>query len=99
MKRNRLQSKKAENLVFVHNNLRLLSHKSDEYKEGETKKWDVDAEIADLDASTAALTIDDFDGFDANTIVESAADPIGLGGDEEEDEEEEDEYEEDEDED
>ena len=87
-------------MVFVHNNLRLLSHKSDEYKEGETKKWDVDAEIADLDASTAALTIDDFDDFDANTIVDSAADPIGLGasdsgggegGDEEEDEEEEDE--------
>jgi hypothetical protein len=80
----------------VHNNLRLLSHKSDEYKEGETKKWDVDAEIADLDASTTRLTIDDFDDFDANTIVDSAADPIGLGasnsggegGDEEEDEDE-----------
>ena len=59
-----------------------------------TKKWDVGAKIADLDASTARLTIDDFDDFDVNTIVDSAADPIGLGGDEEE----EDEYEEDEDE-
>ena len=91
----------------MHNNLRLLSHKSQEYKEGETKKWDVDVEIVDLDASTAGLTIDDFDDFDTNTIVDSIADPIGLGasnsggggGDEEEDEEEEDEYEEDEDED
>ena len=108
MKRNRLQLEKAENLVFVHNNLRLISHKSQEYKEGETKKWDVGAELADLDASTARLTIDDFDDFDVNTIVDSVADPIGLGasnsgggegGDEEEDEEEEDEYEEDEDED
>ena len=84
----------------MHYSLRLLLHKSREYKEGETKKWDVVAEIADLDASTAHLTIDDFDDFDVNTIVDYAADPIGLGasdsgggegGDEEEDEEEEDE--------
>ena len=60
-----------------------------------------------MDASTVGITIDDFDDFDANTIVDSIADPIGLGasnsggggGDEEEDEQEEDEYEEDEDED
>ena len=81
--------------------MHLLSHKSQEYKEGETKKWDVDVEIADLDASTAALTIDDFDDFDANTIVDSAVDPIGLGASNSvggEGGDEEDEYEEDEDE-
>lgn len=66
-------------------------------REKNTKKWDVGAEIADLDASTARLTVDDFDDFDVNTIVDSAADPIGLSTSntgEEEDEEEEDEYEE-----
>ena len=75
----------------MHNNLCLLSHKSQEYKDGETKKWDVGAEIVDLDASTAQLIIDDFDDFDVNTIVDSIADPIGLSasntGDEEEENE------------
>ena len=76
--------------------------KSKEYKEGETKKQDVGAEIADLDAFTSRLTLDDFDDFDVNTIVASVAAPIGLGasitatGEEEEDEDE-DEYEEEDD--
>ena len=62
----------------MHNNLCLLLHKSKEYKEGETKKWDIGVEIADLNASTSWLTMDDFDDFDVNTIVASTADPIGL---------------------
>lgn len=76
----------------MHNNLRLLSDKSQEYKKGETKKWNVGAEITDLDASTARLTINDFDDLDVNTIVDYVADPIGLGasntGEEDEEEEE-----------
>ena len=62
----------------MHNNLHLLSHESQEYKKGETKKWNVGAEITDLDASTARLTINDFDDFDVNTIVDFVANPIGL---------------------
>ena len=77
MKHNRLQSKRVENLVFVHYNLRLLSHKTKKYKEGETERWDVDAEFADLDAFASRLTIEDFEDFDAHTIV-VGADPIGL---------------------
>ena len=40
-RRNKLLSKRAEDLVFVHNNLRLLSIASHEYSEGENKLWDV----------------------------------------------------------
>ncbi|CAL5185600.1 unnamed protein product [Lathyrus oleraceus] len=41
MKRNRLNPKRVEDLVFVHTNLRLLSRKSNNYNKGETKMWDI----------------------------------------------------------
>jgi len=40
VKRNALTPARAENLVFVHSNLRHLS-RSDTYKKGETRMWDV----------------------------------------------------------
>jgi hypothetical protein len=40
-KRNPMTPKRAEDLVFVHSNLRLLSRKSKEYSEGESTFWDV----------------------------------------------------------
>ena len=49
MKQNRLASKKVEELVYVHPNLHLLSHKRDEYKFGAAKLWDVKPELPDLD--------------------------------------------------
>jgi HD-like signal output (HDOD) protein len=62
VKRNRLGSKKAEDLVFIHTNLRLLSRKNDHYKEGATKLWDVAPECADLDATLHDLvTVGDGD--------------------------------------
>ena len=39
-KRNRLGTKKAQDLVFVHSNLRLLSQQQLEYKIGPTRMWD-----------------------------------------------------------
>jgi len=33
--------KRAENLVYVHSNLRLLSRNVSKYKEEETKLWDI----------------------------------------------------------
>ena len=56
MKRNRLGSKKAEELVYVHSNLRLLSHKRDEYKFGPTKLWDVEPELPDLDMTLNVMS-------------------------------------------
>ncbi|WOH11569.1 hypothetical protein DCAR_0831058 [Daucus carota subsp. sativus] len=41
VKRNKLASKRTEDLVFVHNNLRLLSRKSEECTKGPSKYWDV----------------------------------------------------------
>ena len=41
MKRNKLTLKRVEDLVYVHNNLRLLSRRSPNCNEGESKKWDI----------------------------------------------------------
>lgn len=41
VKRNALTPARAEDLVFVHSNLRHLSRRTESYKTGETKMWDV----------------------------------------------------------
>ncbi|GJN11691.1 hypothetical protein PR202_ga29901 [Eleusine coracana subsp. coracana] len=41
VKRNALTPKHAKDLVFVHSNLRFLSRRTEAYKKGETKMWDV----------------------------------------------------------
>ena len=40
MKRNKLTPQRAEDLVYVHNNLHLLSRRSPNYNEDESKMWD-----------------------------------------------------------
>jgi hypothetical protein len=57
VKRNRLGSQKAEDLVYVHSNLRLVSRRGEEYTSGPHKDWDVDAECPDLELSLSALDI------------------------------------------
>jgi hypothetical protein len=44
MKRNKLNPERAEDLVFVHNNLRLLSRKTCDYESGRSRMWDVDGD-------------------------------------------------------
>ena len=41
MKRNKLTPQRTEDLVYVHNNLRLLSRRSPNYNEGESKMCDI----------------------------------------------------------
>ncbi|GKB99952.1 hypothetical protein Tco_0986089 [Tanacetum coccineum] len=41
LRRNKLSPKRAEDLVFIHNNLRLLSRSTDQYNEEKTMMWDV----------------------------------------------------------
>ena len=41
LKRNKMTPKRAEDLVYVHSNLRLLSTNFSKYKEEETKLWDI----------------------------------------------------------
>jgi len=47
VKRNALTPERAEDLVFVHSNLRHLSRRSDAYKKGETTMWDVGGDSFD----------------------------------------------------
>uniref|UniRef100_A0A803M3X6 DUF659 domain-containing protein n=1 Tax=Chenopodium quinoa TaxID=63459 RepID=A0A803M3X6_CHEQI len=39
--KNKLTPKRAQDLVYIHNNLRLLSRRSEEYTKGRSKLWDV----------------------------------------------------------
>ena len=41
MRRNRITPKRAEDLAFVHSNLRLLSRRREEYTKGNSKKWTI----------------------------------------------------------
>ncbi|TYG76943.1 hypothetical protein ES288_D03G154800v1 [Gossypium darwinii] len=47
MRRNKINLQRAEDLVFVHNNLRLLSRNTLHYKEGENKMWDIGGDVFD----------------------------------------------------
>ena len=59
VKRNRLGSQKAEDLVYVHSNLRLASRRDPEYSSGPSKEWDVEPKSSDLEMSLAALNIEE----------------------------------------
>ena len=69
-------SKKAEDLVYIHTNLRLLSHKEDGYKEGSTKLWDVAPKSANLDATLQDLTV--MTGDDVDNIIAHASSTTGT---------------------
>ena len=81
MKRNRLGSKKAENLVYIHSTLRLISRKDPRYKEGPFKRWDqyiddatcVDEEIQpDGLVELPIVTADEFDPqLESDSYLES----------------------------
>ncbi|GAV74567.1 DUF659 domain-containing protein/Dimer_Tnp_hAT domain-containing protein [Cephalotus follicularis] len=47
MKRNKITPKRAEDLVYIHSNLRLLSRKNPQYAKGETKMWDIGGDAFD----------------------------------------------------
>jgi len=49
LKSNKITPKRAEDIVYVHSNLRLLSRNSSKYKEEETKLWDIAGDDFSLD--------------------------------------------------
>jgi len=52
--------KRAEDLVYVHSNLRLLSRNSSKYKEEETKLWDIAGDDLSLnDNEIVSLSLDE----------------------------------------
>ncbi|CAD6267137.1 unnamed protein product [Miscanthus lutarioriparius] len=59
VKRNALTPERAEDLVFVHSNLRHLSRRIDAYKTGETKMWDVGGDSFDSLGGVGILEVAD----------------------------------------
>ena len=55
LKRNKLTPARAKDLVYVRNNLHLLSRNSEEYNEEETKMWDIGGDGFDLFQGAGAL--------------------------------------------
>ena len=59
VKRNALTPERDEDLVFVHSNLRHLSRRSDAYKTGETRMWDVGGNSFDSLGGVGILEVAD----------------------------------------
>ncbi|KAH7843532.1 hypothetical protein Vadar_017835 [Vaccinium darrowii] len=77
VRRNRQATSQAEDLVFVHCNLRPLSRKSKEYTEGPSKYWDISGDQFDIEGQEAAelaqLSLDepDLEGMMFQEVKES----------------------------
>ncbi|XP_061364625.1 uncharacterized protein LOC133308064 [Gastrolobium bilobum] len=52
---NKIDPKRAEDLVYIHSNLRLLSRKSPKYNEGESQYWDISGDAVDTFNDVGAL--------------------------------------------
>lgn len=57
LRRNRLNPKRAYDLVFVHTNLRLLSRKNKNYNEGATRMWDIGGDEWNLSDGAGILEV------------------------------------------
>nr|XP_009608487.1 uncharacterized protein LOC104102476 [Nicotiana tomentosiformis] len=51
IKRNKLATSRAEDLVFIHYNLRLLSRRKEKYTSGPSKYWDLGGDYFNIDES------------------------------------------------
>lgn len=54
-KRNRLNSVRADKLVFIHCNIRLISRFTSNYKDGPYRKWDINPDNSFIESSPLAL--------------------------------------------
>ncbi|WOH08258.1 hypothetical protein DCAR_0727696 [Daucus carota subsp. sativus] len=61
VKRNQLATQRTEDLVYVHNNIRMISRKQPEYTSGPCKYWDIGGDNFDGDniLEIADLSLDD----------------------------------------
>ena len=55
VKRNRLNSVRADKLVYIHSNIRLISRFTKNYNDGPYRKWDINPEVTYLDDSATRL--------------------------------------------
>ncbi|KAL2923287.1 Zinc finger BED domain-containing protein 4 [Bienertia sinuspersici] len=72
IKRNRLNSLRVDKLVFIHSNIRLLSHFTASYKQGPHRKWDIELESSYLDDSVARLEDMRWEGEETNVAIPRA---------------------------
>jgi hypothetical protein len=59
MKRNNLIPERAEDLVFVHSNIRLLARKAEDYKSGPSTMWDVGGDAFESLSGVGILEVTD----------------------------------------
>ncbi|XP_072955087.1 uncharacterized protein [Typha angustifolia] len=73
-KKNRLNSRHADNLLYIHTNLRLISRFSSNYKYGPHRKWDINPELPLMDMSSlhwedlCFLGLDDEDSLKQSSL-------------------------------
>ena len=87
IKRNQLGLKKAEDLVFIHNNWHPLSCKDPTYKKGLEKLWDVLRETCDLDMTVqdiSRIALLDVEEDEEEDVAASGASGTGLDSNDEE---------------
>ncbi|KAL6196428.1 hypothetical protein ACLB2K_032043 [Fragaria x ananassa] len=80
--RNKITPQRAEDLVFVHTNLRLLARRKDSYKEGPSQMWDLEGDQFDsLDESNLGrLEFEDL-SVDEPSLEGVLFDNVHEGGD------------------
>jgi len=82
MKRNKLTPERAEDLVFVHSNLRLLSRKVEDYKTGPSAMWDVGGDTFESLTGVGILEVADLSIEE--TVLESVSfEDAGIGDEDE----------------
>jgi hypothetical protein len=57
IRRNKITPQRAQDLVYIHTNLRLLSRRSDAYKQGRSRMWDIGGDEWDSFAGVGELEI------------------------------------------
>ena len=57
MRRNKITPQRCDDLVFVHYNIRLLSRRTPQYREGETKMWDISGDAFDSMEGAGVLEV------------------------------------------
>ncbi|KAL4572733.1 hypothetical protein LXL04_019516 [Taraxacum kok-saghyz] len=70
VKRNRLNCKRADKLVFIHSNIRLISRFSESYKTGPHKKWDMNPKNAYLEGPSTRFEDMQWENLDGNEVAQ-----------------------------
>ncbi|XP_077210351.1 uncharacterized protein LOC143845833 [Tasmannia lanceolata] len=81
LRKNKITPQRAQDLVFVHSNLRLLSRRSPQYAQGETRMWDIGGDSFDSFEDVgvlevASLSLDEPD-LEAVVFTDDVDDDIG----------------------